>query len=107
MCLEELMPSNILKSHKFAILIRTALVISTLVVGLTVPFFGPVMALIGSLLTMLITLILPCACYLSILRGKTTRFQVSVCILIIAVGVVSAVFGTSSALSNIVENLRS
>lgn len=148
--LEELIPSNIGKSHMYAILIRTALVISTLVVGLSIPFFGEflmleqllssecmlfysvksfnmdfcslvhlseqfflthcdflsyltglVMALIGSLLTMLVvsvsvanyfcsravvtctdsnfllqTLILPCACYLSILRGKTTRFQV-------------------------------
>lgn len=38
--LEELIPSNIGKSHMYAILIRTALVISTLVVGLSIPFFG-------------------------------------------------------------------
>ncbi|XP_010241837.1 PREDICTED: vacuolar amino acid transporter 1-like isoform X1 [Nelumbo nucifera] len=75
MSLEELIPSNHLKSHMYAILIRTALVISTLLVGLSVPFFGLVMALIGSLLTMLVTLILPCACFLSILRGKVTLFQ--------------------------------
>ncbi|KAF7151500.1 hypothetical protein RHSIM_Rhsim02G0095000 [Rhododendron simsii] len=37
--LEELIPSNIGKSHVYAILIRTALVISTLVVGLSIPFF--------------------------------------------------------------------
>lgn len=107
MSLEELIPSNRHKSHIYAILIRTALVISTLVVGLVIPFFGLVMALIGSLLTMLVTLILPCACYLSILRGKTTRLQVSVCIFIIAVGVVSAVIGTYSALAKIVESLIS
>ncbi|KAI7993090.1 Amino acid transporter AVT1B [Camellia lanceoleosa] len=57
-------------------LTRTTLVISTMVMGLSMPFFGLVMALIGSLLTMLVTLILPCACYLSILRGKITCFQV-------------------------------
>lgn len=105
MSLEELIPSNHLKSHMYAILVRTALVISTLIVGLSIPFFGLVMALIGSLLTMLVTLILPCACFLSILRGKVTRFQASFCILIIVVGVVSAVFGTYSALSKIIENL--
>ncbi|KAA8539277.1 hypothetical protein F0562_025969 [Nyssa sinensis] len=160
MCLEELIPSNRGKSHMYPILIRTALVISTLIVALTVPFFGKslfyivyglcrilvgghpwddpaiplhngyivifpflhcygcivvsyntskftglVMALIGSLLTMLVTLILPCACFLSILREKVTRFQVSVCILIIAIGVVSAVFGTYSALAQIIKNL--
>lgn len=40
MSLEELIPSTHLKSHMYAILIRTALVISTLIVGLTIPFFG-------------------------------------------------------------------
>lgn len=98
--LEELIPSHRLKSHIYAIVIRTTLVISTLLVGLAIPFFGLVMALIGSLLTMLVTLILPCACYLSIVREKLNYLQVSACILIIAVGVVSSAFGTYSALSD-------
>ncbi|XP_077221664.1 transmembrane amino acid transporter family protein [Tasmannia lanceolata] len=103
--LEELIPSNHMKSHLYAILIRTALVISTLVVALLVPYFGLVMALIGSFLTMLVTLILPCACFLSILKGKVTWIQGSLCILIIVVGIVSCAFGTISALSKIIENL--
>ncbi|KAL3581388.1 hypothetical protein D5086_015720 [Populus alba] len=107
MSLEELIPSNHMKSHMYAICIRTALVFSTLLVGLAIPFFGLVMSLIGSLLTMLVTLILPCACFLSIVRGKATRFQGVVCIIIIAVGIVSSAFGTHSALSKIIENLSS
>ncbi|XVF75574.1 hypothetical protein PTKIN_Ptkin13bG0197900 [Pterospermum kingtungense] len=107
MSLEELIPSRHLKSHVYAILIRTSLVISTLIVGLCIPFFGLVMSFIGSLLTMLVTLILPPACYLSILRGKVTRIQVGLCFIVIAVGVASSAFGTYSALSRIVENLRS
>ncbi|KAJ6432889.1 hypothetical protein OIU84_020012 [Salix udensis] len=105
MSLEELIPSNHMKSHMYAICIRTALVISTLLVALSIPFFGLVMSLIGSLLTMLVTLILPCACFLSILRGKATRFQIAACIIIIAVGVLSSVYGTHSSLSRIIENL--
>lgn len=105
--LEELIPSNHMKSHMYAILIRTGLVISTLLVGLSIPFFGLVMALIGSLLTMLVTFILPCVCFLSILRGKVTRFQGMVCIVIITVGVISSAFGTFSALSKIIQNLSS
>ncbi|KAI8030668.1 Amino acid transporter AVT1C [Camellia lanceoleosa] len=105
LCLEELIPSSHLKSYMYSILIRTALVISTLVVALCVPFFGLVMALIGSLLTMLVTMILPCACFLRILRGKVTLLQGLLCILIIVVGAVSAVVGTYSALSQIIENL--
>ncbi|RZB44560.1 Amino acid transporter AVT1C isoform C [Glycine soja] len=76
MSLEELIPSNHAKSYLYSIFIRTGLVLSTLVIGLSVPFFGLVMSLIGSLLTMLVTLILPCACFLRILRGKVTRTQV-------------------------------
>ncbi|KAJ0967324.1 hypothetical protein J5N97_024241 [Dioscorea zingiberensis] len=103
--LEELIPPNHLKSHLYAIAIRTILVFSTLFVALSVPFFGLVMALIGSFLTMLVTLILPCACFLSIVRGKVTWIQGSLCILIIVVGVICAAFGSTSALSRIIQNL--
>lgn len=81
------------------------------------------------------TLILPCACFLSILRRKVTRFQVcpqhilamisrylliccccccccsslsfqvALCIIIIIVGVISSAFGTYSAIAKIIENL--
>ncbi|XP_022841481.1 amino acid transporter AVT1C-like [Olea europaea var. sylvestris] len=105
MSLEELILSNHKKSRIYSILIRTALVMSTLLVALSIPFFGLVMAFIGSLLTMLVTLILPCACYLSILRGKINLFQGSVCILIIVLGVIASGFGTYSAVSKIIENL--
>lgn len=40
MSLEELIPSSHLKSHIYAIIIRTTLVVSTLLVGLAIPFFG-------------------------------------------------------------------
>ncbi|KAL5715809.1 Amino acid transporter avt1c [Ranunculus cassubicifolius] len=103
--LEELIPPNQTKSYLYSVLIRTALVVSTLLVGLTIPFFGLVMALIGSSLTMLVTFICPCACFLSILKGKVTRSQVAMCTLIIVVGAVSSTFGTISALSKIIQSL--
>ncbi|XP_073297529.1 amino acid transporter AVT1C-like isoform X1 [Primulina huaijiensis] len=105
MSLEELIPSSRTKSYMYSILVRTALVISTLIVGLSIPFFGLVMALIGSLFTMLVTLIIPCACYLSILRGKINLFQGSMCVLVIGVGVISSAFGSYSALSKIIQSL--
>ncbi|KAL4575224.1 hypothetical protein LXL04_022066 [Taraxacum kok-saghyz] len=101
--LEELIPLKHSKSHVYSILIRTALVISTLIVALTVPFFGLVMSLIGSLLSMLVSLIFPCACFLRILRGNVTRFQVSLCVLIIATGFISLSFGTYTAISEIIQ----
>ncbi|KAF6150312.1 hypothetical protein GIB67_034011, partial [Kingdonia uniflora] len=74
--IEELLPSSQQKSHLVSVLIRTLVVFSTLIVALTIPFFGFVMALIGSFLTMLVALIFPCACYLSILRGKLSSLEV-------------------------------
>ncbi|PHT86490.1 hypothetical protein T459_08596 [Capsicum annuum] len=105
MSLEEFLPSKHAKSHVYPIIIRTALTISTVVVGLAVPFFGLVMALIGSLLTMLVTLILPCVCFMRILKGKTSGLQVTVCVLIITIGAISAVIGSYSALSNIIHSM--
>ncbi|XP_055829865.1 amino acid transporter AVT1C [Solanum dulcamara] len=105
MSLEELIPSNHSKSYMYSILIRTALVLSTLLVALKIPFFGFVMALIGSFFTMLVTLILPCACFLRILKGKTSPIQVVTCMLIITIGSISAVIGSYSALSKIIHSL--
>ncbi|GER51261.1 amino acid transporter family protein [Striga asiatica] len=105
MSLEELIPSTHRNFQMYSVLIRTALVISTLLVALTIPFFGLVSALIGSLLTMLVSLILPCACYLRILNGKINIFQSSICMLVIGVGVVASGIGSYSALSKIIESL--
>ncbi|XP_022134364.1 amino acid transporter AVT1C-like [Momordica charantia] len=107
MSLEEFIPPNHAKTHIYSMLIRTALVISTLLVGLSLPFFGLMMALIGSLLTMLVTLILPCVCYLSILRGKITFLQRALCLIVITVGVVASAFGSYASLEKIIEKLMS
>ncbi|KAM0042648.1 putative amino acid transporter, transmembrane domain-containing protein [Helianthus debilis subsp. tardiflorus] len=105
MSLEELIPSNHLWSHLYSILIRTTLVASTLLVALSFPFFGLVMSLMGSLLTMLVSLIFPCACFLRIIKGNVTRFQRSLCVLIITIGMVSAVSGTYTSLCEIIQQL--
>ncbi|CAK9322780.1 unnamed protein product [Citrullus colocynthis] len=52
--IEERLPARLSNSYWVSILIRTALVVSSLCVALLLPFFGLVMALIGSLLCILI-----------------------------------------------------
>ncbi|CAJ2673472.1 unnamed protein product [Trifolium pratense] len=105
MSVEELIPPSNSKFTLYSILIRTALVISTLLVGLSVPFFGLVMSLIGSLLTMFVSLILPAACFLSIKRRRITRSQVILCGTVIVVGLVSSGIGSYSAISEIIAEL--
>uniref|UniRef100_A0A0E0MDG8 Amino acid transporter transmembrane domain-containing protein n=1 Tax=Oryza punctata TaxID=4537 RepID=A0A0E0MDG8_ORYPU len=86
------------------VMLRSSLVVSTLFIALSVPFFGLVMALVGSLLTMLVTYILPCACFLAILKRKVTWHQIAACSFIIVVGVCCACVGTYSSLSKIIQN---
>ncbi|KAI4964476.1 hypothetical protein ZWY2020_005686 [Hordeum vulgare] len=64
-----------------------------------------VMALIGSLFMMLVTYILPCACFLAILKAKATWYQTATCSFIIAVGVTCAM-GTYSSLWDCLELLH-
>ncbi|XP_057778097.1 amino acid transporter AVT1E-like isoform X3 [Salvia miltiorrhiza] len=99
LALEELLPADQLASNTAPILIRTTLVVSTLIVALTVPYFGSMMALIGSFLIMLMSLVLPCACYMRIQSGRLTKFQITICSTVMGVGVLCAVIGTYSAVA--------
>ncbi|XP_058113865.1 amino acid transporter AVT1A-like [Magnolia sinica] len=103
--LEELLPVGISNELWCFILLRTTLVISTVVVAFILPFFGLVMALIGSLLSILVAVIMPALCFLKIVRKKATALQVVLSILIVILGVVSAVFGTYSSLSKIADTI--
>ncbi|KAK8563743.1 hypothetical protein V6N13_006022 [Hibiscus sabdariffa] len=104
--LEELVSSSTwFRSYGVSILIRTALVISTLVVAMKVPFFAFVMALAGSLLAMLITIVFPCACYLSILGDRLTKLQITICICIGVLGLITAGLGTYASIIRIAGQL--
>eukprot|EP00250_Pteridium_aquilinum_P031575 c43862_g1_i1 orf=102-1727(+) len=107
--LEELFPTlgSSWKGYGISMGIRTILVVSTLCVALLVPFFGYVMSLIGSLLSMLVCLILPAACFLKITGSKATTFQRIFCIFIILIGTTCTITGTYSSLVGIVESFGS
>lgn len=99
--IEELVPSRISDSIWFYILLRTALVVSTVCFAFALPFFGLVMALIGSLLSILVAVIMPALCFVKILGKKATRSQMIISTSIVVFGVISAALGTYSSLSGI------
>ncbi|KAG2335037.1 hypothetical protein Bca52824_006217 [Brassica carinata] len=105
--LEELIPSSSrkMRSKGASMLFRTVLVLSTLVVALTVPFFATVAALIGSFIAMLIALIFPCLCYMSIMKGRLSNSQMGICIFIVIIGVVSGCCGTYSAIARLIGEM--
>ncbi|KAM3355694.1 amino acid transporter AVT1A isoform X1 [Capsicum galapagoense] len=101
--IEELLPMRISSSFWCYILLRTVLVFSTVCVAFLLPFFGLVMALIGSLLSILVAVIMPALCFLKIIGKKATRTQTVSSITIVAFGIASAALGTYSSLSGIVR----
>lgn len=102
--LEELLPAGISDNFLCYILLRTTLVISSVCVAFLLPYFGLVMALIGSLLSVLVAIIVPALCFLRIMGNKATKMQVVLSTAIVVVGVISAALGTYSAISQIAKS---
>ncbi|XP_022983750.1 amino acid transporter AVT1A-like isoform X2 [Cucurbita maxima] len=104
--IEERLPARVSNSLWCSILIRTALVLSSLCVALLLPFFGLVLALIGSLLCILIAIVIPASCFLKIMGKEASRLQVISCKVVILVGIVGAVLGTYSSFSQMAHRSK-
>lgn len=99
---------NLVSSHGriSSLLVRTLLLISTMIIALVIPFFGYVMAFIGSFLSITVSVILPCMCYLKIFKSaRKFGFEPVIIIGILIVGVITAVTGTYSSVRDIIHSL--
>ncbi|XP_076898263.1 amino acid transporter AVT1I-like [Bidens hawaiensis] len=97
---------SLYNTRKFSILIRTTLVISTVVVALALPFFGYLMSLVGAFLSTTASIILPSLCYLKI-SGTYRRFGLELVLIgfIVFVGILVAIVGTYMSLVDIARNI--
>ncbi|XP_057770409.1 amino acid transporter AVT1A-like isoform X1 [Salvia miltiorrhiza] len=96
--IEELLPSSISNTYLCFLLIRTSLILSSLLVAFLIPFFGTVMSLIGSLFSVLMAMVMPALCFLKILgRKSATKMQIMLSSCIVALGLVCGVIGTYNA----------
>ncbi|XP_020110109.1 amino acid transporter ANTL1-like [Ananas comosus] len=88
------------------LLIRSLVVLSTVVIALTIPFFGSLMALIGSLLSIIVSMMLPCICYIKIFGASQVRKVELVLISgILLTGTLVAITGTYASLKEIILQL--
>ncbi|XP_059645317.1 amino acid transporter AVT1I-like [Cornus florida] len=93
-------------SRSISLLIRTVLVISTVFVALAVPFFGYVMAFIGAFLSVGVSILLPCLCYLKINKGSLSfGSEMMLIVAILVMGVFVSVLGTYASVKNIVNRI--
>nr|ADE75733.1 unknown [Picea sitchensis] len=101
--LEELLPSSDSWLVLWGIGIRTLLVISTVAVALALPFFGYLMALIGSSLSCSVSIIIPSICYLKLFGASISRHEMSLIFIILILGIVTGIVGTYSSLQKIAD----
>ncbi|KAI4381355.1 hypothetical protein MLD38_007434 [Melastoma candidum] len=95
------------ESRWVGIVIRTVVLIGTVIVALCMPFFGEVMAFTGAFLSVTVSIVLPCVCYLRISKGRSRKCGAErmVIIGIVVVGVFVGVVGTFSSLRQIIRRL--
>lgn len=93
-------------SRALSVPIRSVIVMSTVIVALKVPFFGYVMAFIGSLLSVTVSILLPCLCYVRLNKGaRRLGFELVVIVGIVIVGSFVGVLGTYVSVKQIVTHL--
>ncbi|GLT98439.1 hypothetical protein SLE2022_159440 [Rubroshorea leprosula] len=93
-------------SRTLSILIRTALVVSTAVVALTIPFFGYIMAFIGAFLSVTGSMLMPCLCYLKINKdARSFGLELIIIVVILVGGSFIGIVGTYTSLKQIVNHL--
>ncbi|XP_024370358.1 amino acid transporter AVT1B [Physcomitrium patens] len=107
--LEEFLPHSVKGSREdmrfWGTILRTLIVISTVIVALSIPFFGLLMAFIGSLLSATVSIILPCLCYLKIYGHQLSDPKVSCVGAVLSLGILVAIGGTYFSVVAIIENL--
>ncbi|XP_065856595.1 amino acid transporter AVT1I-like [Euphorbia lathyris] len=94
------------KKKPLNMFMSSALLLSTVIVALALPFFGDLMSLVGAFLSVTASIIIPCLCYLKI-SGIYGRFSCELVLIggIVVLGVMAVIFGTYTSVLQIVGHL--
>ncbi|ORX87841.1 hypothetical protein K493DRAFT_290882 [Basidiobolus meristosporus CBS 931.73] len=85
--------------------LRTAMMIVLIAVGMTVPFVDDLMSLIGALATCMVLFILPIVFYWKLFGFKVMgKLETAWCVFIILFGIIGCVFGTLAAFRKLMED---
>lgn len=107
--LEEFLPRSAAGYRKDVVfwgtIMRTLLVMSTVVVAISLPFFGLLMAFIGSFLGVAVSIHLPCICYVKIYGWRVTKKELALIMFVVILGLFVGVLGTYFSVKAIVGNL--
>ncbi|KAI3953881.1 hypothetical protein MKW98_017705 [Papaver atlanticum] len=89
------------------LLIRTLFLISSVILALTIPFFGYLMSLVGAFLSATASIIIPCLCYLKIMGTyRSWGYELVIIIGIILMGISVVIIGTYTSLEQIASEFK-
>lgn len=95
------------KRKPIAILVRTTILVSTVLMALFMPFFGYVMAFIGAFFSVTISLLFPCICYLKMNKAaRQFGLELIIIIVILFVGIFIGILGTYLSVRHIVNHMK-
>ncbi|CAD6253875.1 unnamed protein product [Miscanthus lutarioriparius] len=86
--------------------VGSAALLVILALALSVPYFQYVLSLTGSLVSVAICVIFPCAFYLKIYWGRVPKSTVTLNVVLMVTGVVLAVVGTISSAKSLVQSIQ-
>ena len=84
-------------------LTRTGLGLGALLLATGVPFFGYVMAVIGSFLTITVSVIFPSLCYLKLFDAELQQKDKLINYFIVALGIFCALSGTYTSVRDLLQ----
>ena len=91
------------------VICRTCLVLSTIVIALAVPYFGPILNLTSALATCSLVFILPPTFYFLISRKNSVQlppWELFLLVLSLMLGLFGSGFGTYSALEGLISQIK-
>jgi len=85
---------------------RTGLGLGCLFLATQVPFFGQVMAIVGSFLTLTVSVIFPSACYMKLYGDDVKNSEKLMNYSVMSLGVACAISGTWTAVNEVIRQLN-
>ena len=99
-------PKKYAKKSYLHLSIRTLFIASSVVIAETLPFFGYMMSLVGALLSVTVSILLPCLCYLKISGNfKKLGFETVMLFGMVVMSVPIGVLGTYIAIREMVGSV--
>ncbi|KAI4340119.1 hypothetical protein MLD38_024987 [Melastoma candidum] len=86
------------------LLVRTLLLLASMTVAISFPYFGILMTLVGAVINVSNSVLMPCACFLRMFHGRgVPRVEVGIIVAILLLSIGVAVMGTYTSMKDMLN----